>query len=390
MEIERPHISRDPENNEVRPLELFFDLVFAFAISQLSQHLVKHLNWTGAAQTAILLLAVFSVWSYTSWISSLADTEHGRVRWMLLAITFLGLFMNGGLADAFEQKAWLFVGAYLIIQIGRNIYALTLGLDKVMYEHHGRTLVWSIATGAIWIAGALAPDTLRVAIWGAAAIIELSGFLSAHPLPRRRTVTRDYPFAAGHLIERCRLFFLIAIGETILTTGTALVGSSVDFITVLATAVALIGTMAIWWIYFRRAEGVAFESLKDSRDQARIGRYAVYALLGMVGGLIATAVGDQSSIAHPLGQTNIATNVMLYGGPALFLLAQSWYLRTATGVVHRSRLVTTIILAALAAGTLSLPVVVTAALAAAVLVGLAVADSVQARREGNRDEIANH
>ncbi len=383
-------LARHPENTEVRPLELLFDLVYVFALHQLSHHLIEHRDWVGAAQTAILFLAVFSVWSFTTWIASLTDTEKNPVRWLFLSVMTLALFMNGALGDAFGEGGWLFVGVYLTIQIGRNLWALRLGLARIMHDHHGRTLIWTLGTAVLWIAGAIADGELRLALWGIATLIDLIGFVSAHPLPGRKTDTKDFPFVGEHLIERCRLFLLIALGDTILVSGASLVGAKLDVLAVLATGVAIIGTIALWWSYFRRSEGVTMENLKKSSDPARLSRMAIYALMGMVAGLILAAVGDEIAIAHPLETTDVFTNLMIFGGPALFVLAQGWYLWRVDRDLPTSRPVAFIALAVLTVATLPLPKIGAAAVSVLVLVAMAVADSVKAHREGNRDEVANH
>ncbi len=386
----RAEITRHPENTEVRPLELLFDLVYVFALNQLSHHFLEHRDWVGAAQTAILFLAVFSVWSFTTWIASLTDTEKNPVRWLLLTVMVFALFMNGALGEAFGESGWLFVGVYLAIQIGRSIWALRLGLEQIMHEHHGRTLIWTLATSVLWIGGGFADGELRLGLWGGAALIDLLGFVTAHPLPGRKTDTRDFPFAGEHLIERCRLFLLIALGDTILVTGSSLVGAKLDVLAMLATGVAILGTIALWWSYFRRSEGVTIEALEKSEDPARLSRMAVYALMGMVAGLILAAVGDEIAIAHPLEQTDVFTNLMIFGGPALFVLSQGWYLWRVDRDLPASRPAAFVALAVLAVVTLPLPKVGAAAASVLVLIGMAVADSIKAHREGDRDAVANH
>ncbi len=383
-------MTRHPDDAEVRPLELFFDLVYVFALNQISHHLLEHRDWVGAGQTAILFLAVFSVWSFTAWLTSLTNTEKNPVRWMLLTTMFLGFFMNSTLGEAFGESGWLFVALYLPLQIGRNIWALRLGLEKTMHDHHGRMLVWILGTTFLWIPGAMAEGELRLALWGAAALIDLLGFVSGHPLPGRRTDTRHFPFVGEHLFERCRLFLLIAFGDTILVTGSTVVGVKLDVPTGLVTGVAIIGTIALWWSYFRRSEGVTMETLKNSPDPARLSRKAIYALMGMVAGLILASVGDEIAIAHPLESTDVFTNLMIFGGPALFVLAQGWYLWRVDGDLPASRPLAFVALALLAAATLPLPKVGAAAISVLVLIAMAVADSIKAHREGDRDEVANH
>src|SRR5574341_1646891 len=106
---------------EVTPLELFFDLVFVFAVSQLSHHLLTHLSWRGAAETLVMLLAIFAVWISTSWSATLIRADQSRTRWLVLAVMLLGLFMNASVTRAFTTSGWAFVFPLLLIQLGRTV-----------------------------------------------------------------------------------------------------------------------------------------------------------------------------------------------------------------------------------------------------------------------------
>jgi low temperature requirement protein LtrA len=140
---------------EVTPLELFFDLVFAFALSQLSQHLLTHLSWRGAAETAVMLLAVFAIWFTTSWSATLVRVDQSRTRWLVLAVMLMGLFMNASVTRAFTTSGWAFIIPLLLIQLGRTVWTLLNSTDAVLREHYLRTLIWVIATTPLWIAARL-------------------------------------------------------------------------------------------------------------------------------------------------------------------------------------------------------------------------------------------
>src|SRR5208337_3124619 len=148
-------IHDNPEQKyEVTPLELFFDLVFAFALSQLSQHLFTHPSWRGATETLVMLLAIFTVWFTTSWSATLIRVDQSRTRWLVLAVMLLGLFMNSSVTRAFTTSGWAFVVPLLLIQLGRTVWTLVNSTDAVLREHYLRTLIWVIATTPFWIAGA--------------------------------------------------------------------------------------------------------------------------------------------------------------------------------------------------------------------------------------------
>ncbi len=141
---------------EVTPLELFFDLVFVFAVSQLSRHLLGHLSWRGAAETLVMLRAVFAVWFITSWSATIIPANQSRTRWMMLAVMLLGLFMNASVTRAFSASAlsgWAFVVPLLLIQLGRTVWTLVNSPNAVFRDHYFRTLLWFIATSPIMARG---------------------------------------------------------------------------------------------------------------------------------------------------------------------------------------------------------------------------------------------
>ncbi|MGW2240205.1 low temperature requirement protein A, partial [Streptomyces sp. NPDC001759] len=122
--------TRQAERREVTPLELFFDLVYVFAIGQLSHQLLAHPTWTGAAQTLVLYLAVYAAWAYTTWAVTLVPAEDPRTRRMLLAVMLTGLFMNAAIPRAFGDAGWVFVATFLLIHLGRTVWLLRVGLDE--------------------------------------------------------------------------------------------------------------------------------------------------------------------------------------------------------------------------------------------------------------------
>ena len=153
---------------------MLFDLVFVFAVSQLSDHLLTHLNWLGAAETAVLLVAVFSVWAYTSFEATSRDVERKDTQRTLLAVMFLGLFMNAAISSAFSSSPWPFAVPYLISQIGPTaVTAITVGPAELR-RHYRRVLVWLAAAAPLWIAGAILQPRPRLACWAAAAAIDLA------------------------------------------------------------------------------------------------------------------------------------------------------------------------------------------------------------------------
>jgi low temperature requirement protein LtrA len=320
------------QKREVTYLELFFDLVFVFAVSQLSHHLLTHLSWHGAAETLVMLLSVFGVWMITSWASTLLHADQSRIRWMVMAVMLLGLIMNSSIAGAFTRSGWAFVVPLVLIQLGRTVWILVNSPAAVYREHYFRTLLWLIAITPIWLIGAAVGPEARLPWWAAAAVLDQTGRWLAHPIPGRKLRSENIEFDADHMLERCRLFLLIALGETVVTTGSAIAGSPMTLMTLLTGTMALVGTVALWSLIFGRSYELTLRHLEKTKNPLRTSIHAANALIVMVAGLIAVAVANEVVIAHPHGHASLALSLLLAGGPILFLTAQGGYLRTALNV----------------------------------------------------------
>ena len=256
--------SHAPPADEVPPLELFFDLVFVFAVSQLAQHLVEHVDWRGAMETLTLLVAVFGVWSYTSWGSTLPGIPRSTHRWTVLAVMVVGLFMNAGITDAFGAEPFVFVVPFLLCRIGPPIYWRIVSDDIV--DHYSAMLIWFGFAAVLWITGAASSPDHRVWWWATAALVEISGTWLAHPVPGHRFHTSDVAVAPGRMLERSRLFLLIALGEAILSTGTALDAAALSTSTVTTAALSMLSIMALWAVYFGGSDRLIAERAATTSD----------------------------------------------------------------------------------------------------------------------------
>lgn len=369
---DEPH---SPEHqDEITPLELFFDLVFVFAVSQLSHHLLAHLSWRGMAETLVLLLGVYAVWFSTSWQATVIGATDPRTQRMLLVVLLLGLFMNAAITRAFETSGWLFVLPLLLIQLGRTAWTLVNAPDAVFQEHYARTLVWLIATTPLWIVGTFAPPEARLLWWGLAAGIDLIGRWLAHPVPGRSLHSQHVGFAGGHMVERCRLLLLIALGETVLTTGTAVAEVPLSLTTIVTGASALLGTIALWALSFGRAGRITLRYVETTTDPVLVSRHVGDILTVMVAGLIAVAVANEEVIVHPQDPAFTVLRVLLFGGPMLFLCAQGWYYWVALQVRPRLHMAGSLALLLGAFVTISLPRALALFVVATTLSILAVLD----------------
>jgi len=372
-------VSRQPgAERVVTPLELFFDLVYVFAISQLSHHLLEHVDLRTAAETLIMTLAVVYAWYMTAWGANWLEPNRLPVRLLLAGLMFASLLMSVGIADAFGDRAWLFVSGYLLLQIGRSTFLILALRGRPLGEHFVNDLVWEVVTGALWVAGAFADGDARLVLWGIAVVATQAGVWSLHWLPGRgRAIDLGHTeIAAEHLIERFRLFFIIALGETVLTMGSAFTDEPFELERLLALAIGFTGTFALWWCYFQRVEVAGIEVAEAAEDAGAVAWSGTWALTLIVLALIAIAVGDELAIAHPGDDTTLGFTLLTFGGPALFLIAQLLFSYVALGRVPRSRLIGLAALALLAVATAPLTLLAGITASTAVLVAVAVADTV--------------
>jgi low temperature requirement protein LtrA len=318
----------------------------------------------------------------TAWGANWLDPDRLPVRLLLVGLMFASLLMSVAIADAFDGRAWLFVTGYLLLQVGRSSFLIVALRGRALGEHFVNDLVWELLTGALWVAGAIADGDARLVLWGLAVVATYGGVSALHWLPGRgRAIDLGHTeIAGGHLVERFRLFFIIALGETVLTMGNAFTEEPFDFERLVALAIGFTGTVALWWCYFQRAEGIGAELAKGAEDAGAVGWSGTWTLTLMVLALIGMAVGDELAIAHPGDDPTLGFTTLTFGGPALFLLAQVYFLRAALGHVPRSRPLGLAALAILAVATASLTLLVGIAASTAVLVGVAIADTV---REGD-------
>jgi low temperature requirement protein LtrA len=229
----------------------------------------------------------------------------------------------------------------------------------------------------------IAGGNSRLVLWGIAVAAVYVGASTLHWLPGRgrRMDLAHTEIASEHLIERFRLFFIIALGETVLTMGTAFTDQAFELTRLLALAIGFAGAVALWWCYFERAEGIAVKATETAERVGAIGWWGTLTLTLIVLALIAIAVGDELAIAHPGDDATLGFTILVFGGPALFLVAQAVFMHAALGHVPRSRPLALAALAILAITTAPFTLIVGIAASTAVLVAVAIPDSVGAQEQ---------
>lgn len=316
--------SRQAEQHaRVTNVELFFDLVFVFAVTQLSHSLLTTLTVAGAIQTLLLFLAVWWAWIYTTWVTNWLDPNRTPVRLLLFAMMLSGLILSSSIPEAFETKGYFFAIAYVSMQVGRSAFMLWALGDSSPgnTRNFQRITSWLVLSGAIWIAGAGLHDGARLALWTLALGLEyISPSLGFWTPWLGRSKSGDWDVEGGHMAERCSLFIIIALGESVLVSGAAFAGLEWTPEAVSAFVAAFVGSIAMWWIYFDTGAERGSELIAASANPGRLARlvYTCIHLL-IVAGIIVAAVADDLVLIHPTGVSKPSAIAVIIGGPAIYL-----------------------------------------------------------------------
>lgn len=316
--------------------------MFVFAVTQISHTLLAHFTPLGVLQTALLFLAMWWVWIFTSWATNWLDPEQTPVRVLLFAMMLGGLVLSTTIPKAFETRGLAFAVAFVAMQVGRTLfmlYAIPPERDALRVNFV-RILIWMSTSGAFWIAGGFADGEMRLLLWGIALLIEYVSPAASFWVPGMgASLVSDWTVEGGHMAERCALFIIIALGESILVTGATFSELPWNFQTIAAFGAAFFGTLAMWWIYFHKGAAAAADNITHAADPGRIARLGyTYLHLPIVAGIIVCAVGDELVLAHPAGHSGMKEVLSLVGGPLLYLVGVIAFKRTIHGWFQLSHL----------------------------------------------------
>lgn len=317
-------------------IELFLDLVYVFAITQLSHFLLENLNPFGALQAAILFLAIWWAWIYTTWATNWLDPERGPVRFAIGGVMVGSLVMSSALPHALEDGALVFALAYVTIQVlrtGATSFAMRKG-DRTNSRNLARATIYFGLAALFWIWGALEPDpAARTLLWAVALAVEYSGPALMFRVPLLgRAHDRDWAISGTHMAERCALFIIIALGEGIIVTGSQFADTEAGWPSILAFVTAFAGSFAMWWVYFDLGARRGAEHIEHHDDPGRVARDAfTYWHIPIVAGMVVLAVMDEQTLAHPLEPSHLPFVLTVFCGAALFLGGTMVFKRISSG-----------------------------------------------------------
>lgn len=294
-------------------VELFFDLVFVYAITQLTGVLVHDLSWETAGQVLLLFWLVWWAWTQFTWTLNLADTEHPWVRLPTLAATAVAFFLAQSIPDALGDAGVWFATTYVIVR------GIGLGLQGWVLADSQRQAVtrwiWASQPGlALVLVGGFLDPEVRIWFWIAAFVADIAATVFAGGV--------EWILAPGHFAERHGLIVIIALGESLIAAGVATAELERDTLFAITVAGAVVATCSLWWAYFGSLHPRLEEAL-DREDPGALGRFArdVYSLghAVVVVGVIGVAAAFEEAIAHPDHALDLGGALALGLGGALYL-----------------------------------------------------------------------
>ncbi|MEU5722142.1 low temperature requirement protein A [Micromonospora sp. NPDC047738] len=373
---------RDPESSRrVTLLELFFDLVYVVALALISRGLVTEVSWERAFQSLLMLMAIWWTWAITTLVTDMYDPQRPQIKLLIAVVMFGALLMTTAVPDAFGTRGLVFAGTYVAIHLGRGLFLMpAVRHDGPTRRRATRVFLWFAVSAVPWLVGAVVSEDARQAFWALALGIDYLGFRLAYPVPGLGVVPDSQrEVTAEHLSERYQQFFIIALGDAILVTGTMFSLHHSEAENIAAFGVAFVTTLLLWRIYVHKSGELLPQAISQSKQPSRFLNTAPYTHLLMVAGVVTTAAGFDLVLHEPTGRTPPAWAAVILGGPAMFLVGRSVFEYEVFSRVSLSRPGGLLALLTIAPAVLFLPPLCAALGAMLVLAGVAVADHLRSR-----------
>jgi low temperature requirement protein LtrA len=332
------------EGGGVKPLELFFDLVFVIAFTQCTALMAHDLTWGGLVRGVVSLAVVWWAWVCFAWLTSLVDPEEGAVRIVMLLVMVALLMMAFAIPEAFGERGLWFAVAYGVVRLG-HVALFLVGSREDAGLHRwvvGLAVNTAAVVALLVVASFVDQPQVKVGLWLVAIALDFG-------MPAKYGVDR-WRLVPGHFAERHNLIIILALGESVIALG---VGAEIE----LDATVAFVGALgiglaaALWWIYFDIVAIVTARRLEQAppgRERNRLARDSYsYLHFPMAAGIVLSALAFEEAVPHGGEPFEAVPAVALFGGTALYLLAHVALRLRNAGTVNVERLVLAIVLLAL-------------------------------------------
>ena len=331
-----------PDEQAVTFVELFFDLVFVFAVTQVTALTAHNLTIDGVLRSLVLFWLIWWAWTQFTWTLNPADTTHVVVRVITLVATAAAFVMAASVPRAFMEDALWFAVPYLVVRILGLSLQVWVDLE---WTHDSRSGIWrwvsvSSVGLVIVLAGAIADPSIRPWIWSLAILMDL--------LATQAASGRTWDIHVGHISERHALFVIIALGESLIVAGTAVSGDERTLELAAGAAEALLIACLLWWTYFGWFKEALDERVVEvSPQEVGVTVRDVYSLghFPMLVGIIGFAVGIEEIVAHPGEPLQAQVLIALGSGVALFVGFSAFAYWRVSGTVLVARLVSMVAMA---------------------------------------------
>lgn len=368
-----PDLAPDDERR-VSALELFFDLVFVFAITRIAGLMVHDASWTGLGQGLLVLAVVWWSWEGYAWLTNSVDADRDAVRLTILAAMAAMLIVALATPGAFGADATLFALAYAVVRVVHLLLYVQGTEDPGVRAAVFRLAPSATATCALLLLATAFDGPAQTALWLAAVAVDYVGLFVAG--------TTGWRVEASHFAERHSLIVLIALGESVVEIGAGVPEQGLSAGVVAAALLAVVAVGALWWAYFDVVAPVAERRMRSAppAERVAIARDSyTYLHLPMVAGIVLLAYGIEATVAHTAQSLQTVAAVALCAGPALYLAAHVAFRLRNVGSVNRQRvLAAAALLVAIAPGT-AVDALWALALVTAILVALIAYEALRFR-----------
>jgi low temperature requirement protein LtrA len=312
---------REDEELRVSTLELFFDLVFVFTITQLTAVLVARPNGEALGQVVLMLTAIWWMYGAFAWLTNNVPPNRTALRLPLLAGMLAFFAISLTIPTAFTENGVVFACAYLVV----------IAVHTVLYMQSARWTVagvWSFArmnfvAGALILIGAIIGGATEYVLWGLAVLLFL-------------IVPALVPEEAGwlipsHFVERHGLVVMVALGESVVAVGLGASGIDVSWEMLAVATLGLTLSAELWWVYFMGDDQEAEDALRamtpTRREFFATNVAYFWAHLVMLLGIVCIAAGLERAIGHAFDELSFARALELGGGTALYLAGHAFFRR---------------------------------------------------------------